>query len=65
MSAWAGDPSHFARRFEAEGGAARGFAQRRFFATYLGEILADAVDGGCTDSRGASAVGAARTATVG
>jgi uncharacterized NAD(P)/FAD-binding protein YdhS len=61
MSAWAGDPNHFARRFEAEGGAARGFAQRRFFATYLGEILADAVNGGCTELCGASAVGAART----
>ena len=46
MSAWAGEPDHFARRFEADGGSPRGFAQRRFFATYLGEILAESVAGG-------------------
>ena len=39
MSAWAGEPDHFARRFEAEGGERRGFAERRLFARYLGEIL--------------------------
>jgi uncharacterized NAD(P)/FAD-binding protein YdhS len=31
MSAWAGDPGHFARVFEAEGGDRRGFAERRLF----------------------------------
>ena len=31
MSAWAGEPDHFAKRFEAEGGDPRGFAQRRLF----------------------------------
>jgi uncharacterized NAD(P)/FAD-binding protein YdhS len=43
MSAWAGEPDHFARRFESEGGDRRGFAQRRLFARYLGEILEEAV----------------------
>ena len=48
MSAWAHDPDHFARRFEAEGGERRGFAERRLFARYLGEILEDAVASGKT-----------------
>ena len=48
MSGWAHDPEHFVRRFEAEGGDRRGFAERRFFARYLGEILDDAVAGGNT-----------------
>src|SRR6476661_1674133 len=39
MSAIAGEPDHFARRFSAEGGEPRGFAQRRFFARYLGDVL--------------------------
>ena len=43
MSAWAGEPDHFARRFEAEGGDPRGFAQRRLFGRYLGEVLDEAV----------------------
>src|SRR5689334_25025588 len=43
MSALAGDPGHFARRFEAEGGEPRGFAQRRLFGRYLGELLDEAV----------------------
>ena len=46
MSAWSGDPNHFARRFEAEGGDRRGFAQRRLFARYLGDILDEAIAGG-------------------
>jgi len=49
MSALAGDPGHFARRFEAEGGSPRGFAERRFFAAYLAEILNEAVESGCTE----------------
>ena len=36
MSAWAGEPDHFARAFEAEGGDRRGFAQRRFFGALSG-----------------------------
>lgn len=46
MSAWSGDPGHFAARFEAEGGDAGGFAERRFFAAYLQDILDEAVASG-------------------
>lgn len=56
MSAWAGEPDHFAQRFAAEGGEPRGFAQRRFFGRYLGEILHEAVSGGCTEVVRATAV---------
>ena len=57
MSAWAGDPDHFARRFEAEGGDRCGFAQRRFFARYLGEMLDKAVSTGCIELVEKTAVG--------
>ncbi|MEA3081630.1 MAG: hypothetical protein QOD54_1298, partial [Sphingomonadales bacterium] len=60
MSALAGEPDHFARRYEAEGGSARGFAQRRFFAKYLGELLADAAGSGFVELIEATAVNAAR-----
>lgn len=60
MSAWSGEPDHFARRFETEGGDRRGFAQRRFFARYLGDILKDAVEGGCTELAEATAIGGRR-----
>jgi uncharacterized NAD(P)/FAD-binding protein YdhS len=60
MSAWAGDSEHFARRFAAEGGEPRGFAQRRLFGSYLGEILDEAIASGCTDLVRASATGAER-----
>ena len=60
MSAWAGEPDHFAKRYEAEGGDRRGFAQRRFFARYLGEILGGAVESGHTRIVEASALGAER-----
>lgn len=60
MSAWAGEPEHFAQRFEAEGGSPRGFAERRFFAKYLGELLSSAVVSGCTELAEATAVSAAR-----
>src|SRR3954447_22304086 len=43
MSAWADDPEHFVRRFEGEGGERRGFAERRLFGRYLGEILDSAI----------------------
>jgi len=59
MSAIAGDTGHFARRFEAEGGNPRGFAQRRFFATYLADLLKEAVESGCTRLANATAVSAA------
>jgi uncharacterized NAD(P)/FAD-binding protein YdhS len=48
MSAWAGEPDHFVKRFEAAGGERRGFAERRLFGRYLGEILDEAVAGGIT-----------------
>ena len=60
MSAWAGDPDHFARAYEAEGGDRRGFAQRRFFATYLGGILDEAIDSGRTEPVQASVVSSER-----
>src|SRR5215217_1243289 len=43
MSAWSGEPDHFALRFENEGGERDGFAERRFFARYLRDILHEAV----------------------
>ena len=58
MSALAGEPDHFARRFESEGGTPRDFAQRRFFATYLGEILSEARASGRTELAEATAVDA-------
>jgi len=60
MSAWAGEPSHFASRFEAEGGHPRGFAERRLFGRYLGDILDEAVKSGNTETIAASAMGAER-----
>jgi uncharacterized NAD(P)/FAD-binding protein YdhS len=56
MSAWSGEPAHFADRFQSEGGDARGFAQRRLFGRYLGEILNDAVASGHTQVVEASAL---------
>jgi uncharacterized NAD(P)/FAD-binding protein YdhS len=56
MSAWAGEPDHFAKVFESEGGDRRGFAQRRFFARYLADILNGAVASGCTEVIDATAV---------
>ena len=60
MSAWAGEPDHFARLFEAEGGDPRGFAERRLFGRYLGEILDGAVASGKTRPVDATACSAAR-----
>jgi uncharacterized NAD(P)/FAD-binding protein YdhS len=60
MSAIAGEPEHFVRAFEAEGGDRRGFAQRRFFAQYLGGILGDAVASGCTQIVEATAISGTR-----
>jgi uncharacterized NAD(P)/FAD-binding protein YdhS len=61
MSAWAGEPDHFARRFEADGGDRRGFAQRRRFASYLADILDEAVAGGHVQPVERLAVGADRS----
>jgi uncharacterized NAD(P)/FAD-binding protein YdhS len=60
MSALAGEPDHFAKRFESEGGDRRGFAQRRLFGRYLRELLDDAVASGRTCLAYASAVVADR-----
>jgi uncharacterized NAD(P)/FAD-binding protein YdhS len=46
MSAWSGDADHFAARFASEGGDRRGFAERRLFGLYLGEILDEAIASG-------------------
>ena len=62
MSAWAGEPAHFAERFRSEGGDPRDFAQRRLFGRYLGEILDEAIASGNTDVVHASARSAARDA---
>ncbi|MEO5972969.1 MAG: FAD/NAD(P)-binding protein [Sphingomicrobium sp.] len=43
MSAWPDTPHDFARFFEAEGGTARGFAERRLFGRYLRDIVGEAV----------------------
>lgn len=60
MSAWAGEPDHFAKRFEADGGHRRGFAQRMFFGRYLGDILDRAVESGKTELVHEPAVAAQR-----
>jgi uncharacterized NAD(P)/FAD-binding protein YdhS len=60
MSAWAGEPDHFARRFEAQGGDRRGFAERRLFAGYLREILDEAVASGQVEVVDATAARARR-----
>jgi uncharacterized NAD(P)/FAD-binding protein YdhS len=62
MSAWAGEPDHFVRRFEAEGGDRRGFAERRLFGRYLGDILDEAVASGKTEVVHRAAVSAKRSA---
>jgi uncharacterized NAD(P)/FAD-binding protein YdhS len=56
MSALADDPDHFARRFEAEGGSRRGFAERRLFGRYLREILETAIGIGHTEVDHSSAI---------
>ncbi len=60
MSAIADDSDHFVRRFEAEGGNRRGFAERRLFGRYLREILGEAVDEGCVSIEQSMAVSARR-----
>ncbi|MEO8455529.1 MAG: FAD/NAD(P)-binding protein [Sphingomicrobium sp.] len=60
MSAWPEDPEHFARRVETDGGNRRGYAQRRLFGHYLGEVLDEAVASGRTEAIAATALGAKR-----
>jgi uncharacterized NAD(P)/FAD-binding protein YdhS len=60
MSAWADEPNHFAQHFEAKGGDRRGFAERRLFADYIGEILDGAVASGHAQIDHGSVVSATR-----
>ena len=60
MSAWAGDPNHFAERYESEGGDRRGFAQRRLYGRYMGDIARKAAASGHMRVLHASATGARR-----
>lgn len=60
MSAWAGDPGHFASHFQEQGGEPRGFAQRRLFARYLADIFAEAVASGHVKPTQSFAVAAER-----
>jgi uncharacterized NAD(P)/FAD-binding protein YdhS len=60
MSAWAGEADHFAKRFEGEGGDKRGFAERRLFGRYLGEILDEAVVSGNAEVVHQAAIRASR-----
>jgi uncharacterized NAD(P)/FAD-binding protein YdhS len=62
MSAWEDDPDHFAKWFGAGASYAEGFAPRRVFAKYLGEILGEAVSSGCTELIEATVVSATREA---
>lgn len=56
MSAWPDEPADFAARF----GEPRGFAERRFFGTYLRHILVEAVASGHVEIAATKAVGASR-----
>ena len=58
MSAFADEPDHFLRRFEAIGGERGGFAERRFYGAYLGGILREAQDSGMTVPVAGEAIGA-------
>ena len=60
MSAWAGEPDHFAQRFVEEGGEPCGFAERRLFGRYLGEILGAAVASGMVTHLNSTVTGASR-----
>lgn len=61
MSAWAGEPDHFAKAFADQGGDRRSFAQRRQFGQYLGTILDEAVESGKTVVENSSATRASRS----
>ena len=60
MSAFADDPDHFLRRFEAIGGERGGFAERRFYGAYLTDILREAQDSGKITPVAGEAVGVER-----
>ncbi|HEV2594250.1 MAG TPA: FAD/NAD(P)-binding protein [Sphingomicrobium sp.] len=61
MSAWAGEPDHFAKHFAKEGGRPREFAQRRLFGRYLGDVLDEAVKSQKTQVLHATALRASRS----
>ena len=60
MSAFADDPDHFLRRFQAIGGERGGFAERRFYGAYLSDILREAQELGMTSPVAGEAVAAGR-----
>jgi len=60
MSAWVEEPDDFAKRFASEGGEPAGFAERRSFASYLGDILDEAVGSGHVCTMAATATAAIR-----
>ena len=60
MSAFADDPGHFLRRFEASGGERGGFAERRFYGDYLGAIFEEALATGLVEAAQGEAVAAER-----
>lgn len=61
MSAWSGQPDHFAQAFAQAGGEAGGFAQRHQFGRYLGAILDEARATGKASTAEATAVRAVRS----
>ena len=64
MSAFADDPDHFFRRFEALGGDQDGYAQRRFYGAYLEDILEEAKSTGLVTTIAGEAVLAERDGDV-
>ncbi|HZU51382.1 MAG TPA: FAD/NAD(P)-binding protein [Sphingomicrobium sp.] len=60
MSAWAGEPDHFAKRVAAQGREPRSFAERQLFGEYLGEILDEAIEKDATQVMHAMAVRAVK-----
>ena len=60
LCGWAGVRQLFAKRFASEGGDPRGFAERRLFGRYLGEILDEAIATGCVQVTESTAVNASR-----
>ncbi|MES2120612.1 MAG: FAD/NAD(P)-binding protein [Pseudomonadota bacterium] len=60
MSAWSGEPDHFAKAFAEESGEPRGFAERRQFGSYLAAILDEAIASGKASTADATAVRAIR-----
>ena len=60
MSAFADEPDHFAKRFEAAGGERDDFAERRFYGRYLDDVLAAAIATGKVVTIEANAIAAGR-----